>query len=194
MGKIGDLVFWLRIERLLDDPHRGGVNVLYFCYTMIDMTNDQKITALAVAQYFVWLSNKEGKPVTNKKLQKLIYYAQAWSLALMDKKIFEDKIEAWVHGPAVRSVYGKYKMCGFNPICEEISSDEIDKIPEVVQNLLNDVWKVYGKYDGEYLELLSHSEDPWQKARQGLEPSIGSENEILPEEMKVFYKAKLQMA
>jgi uncharacterized phage-associated protein len=159
---------------------------------MIDMTNDPKLTALAVAQYFVWLSNKEGKPVTNKKLQKLIYYAQAWSLALRDQKVFEDKIEAWVHGPAVRSVYGKYKIFGFSTISETVSEDDLKKIPKDVQNLLNDVWKVYGKYDGEYLELLSHSEDPWQKAREGLEPNVGSENEILPDEMKSFYKAKLQ--
>lgn len=161
---------------------------------MIDMTNDLKITALAVAKYFVWISNKEGNPVTNKKLQKLIYYAQAWSLALKDKKIFEDKIEAWVHGPAVRAVYGKYKACGFSAIHEEVSEHEIDKIPADVKKLLNDVWKVYGKFDGEYLELLSHSEDPWQKARQGLEPNVGSENEILPDEMKAYYKAKLQTA
>lgn len=156
------------------------------------MTNDLKLTALAVAEYFVWISNKEGNPVTNKKLQKLIYYAQAWSLALKDKKIFEDKIEAWVHGPAVRAVYGKYKVCGFSAIHEEVSEDEINKIPAEVKKLLNDVWKVYGKFDGEYLEVLSHSEDPWQKARQGLEPNVGSENEILPDEMKAFYKAKLQ--
>lgn len=158
------------------------------------MTNDHSLTALAVAEYFIWRSNKEGKPVTNKKLQKLIYYAQAWSLALHGRKIFNDKIEAWVHGPAVRSVYGKYKKFGFNGINVSPSDEEVRKIPADIQSLLENVWMIYGKFDAEYLELLSHSERPWQKAREGIEPNIGSEQEILPEEMEVFYKTKLQNA
>ncbi len=158
------------------------------------MMKDTQLTALAVADYFVWISNKEGKPVTNKKLQKLIYYAQAWSLAIRDKKIFNDRIEAWVHGPAVRSVYVKYKKFGFGTIDEKPVEKEINKIPQDVQIFLKDVWNVYGKFDAEYLELLSHSETPWQKARASLEPNIGSENEILPVDMRSFYSAKLKAA
>lgn len=158
------------------------------------MMKDTQLTALAVADYFVWISNKEGKPVTNKKLQKLIYYAQAWSLALSNKKIFDDKIEAWVHGPAVRSVYVQYKKFGFSPINEAPAEKKIEKLPQDVQNFLKDVWTVYGKFDAEYLELLSHSEMPWQKARENIEPNIGSENEISIDDMRAFYSAKLQSA
>ena len=156
------------------------------------MTKNTQLTALAVADYFVWISNKEGKPVTNKKLQKLIYYAQAWSLALRNKKIFDDKIEAWVHGPAVRSVYVQYKKFGFSPINEAPAEKNLEKIPQDIKKFLKDVWTVYGKFDAEYLELLSHSEAPWQKARENIEPNIGSENEISSEDMRVFYTAKLQ--
>ena len=66
----------------------------------------KKTSALTVADYFLYKANKEKKPITNKKLQKLVYYAQAWSLVLNNKKLFSEPIEAWVHGPAVRSLYG----------------------------------------------------------------------------------------
>lgn len=59
--------------------------------------------AMEVGKYFIYLANKENKALTNKKLQKLVYYSQAWSLVLNDnKKLFKEPIEAWVHGPAVR--------------------------------------------------------------------------------------------
>ena len=59
------------------------------------------------------------------------------------------------------------------------------------KNFLDHVWSVYGKKDAAYLEYLSHSETPWQKAREGLEPHIGSENEISLKDMKEFYTSKL---
>lgn len=156
------------------------------------MAKDTQLTAEEVAEYFLWISHEEGKAMTNKKLQKLIYYAQAWSLALRNGKIFNDKIEAWVHGPAVRAVYVKYKKFGFGAIQEIPTEKEIAKIPEEAKNFLNEVWRVYGKYDAAYLERLSHSETPWQKARENLEPNIGSENEVSPTEMRLFYSAKLK--
>ncbi len=156
------------------------------------MTKEIQLTAQKVAEYFLWLAKEEGKSMTNKKLQKMIYYAQAWFLAIHGNKIFNDKIEAWVHGPAVRAVYIKYKKFGFGPIDLLPSKEEILEIPEDKKNFLKEVWKIYGKYDAAYLERLSHSEIPWQKARENLEPNMGSENEISPSEMSTFYGAKLK--
>ena len=76
----------------------------------------KKITALSVAEYFIDKSNKDKKSITNKKLQKLLYYAQVWSLVLNDEKLFSERIEAWVHGPAIPVVYRKFKGFEFNPI------------------------------------------------------------------------------
>lgn len=150
------------------------------------------LTANKVAEYFIWKAQSDKKSITNKKLQKLLYYAQAWSLVLNDKKLFNEKIEAWVHGPAVRDVYVEYKKFGFGPITESISDDIVAKISEDTKNFLDQVWSVYGKRDAAYLEYLSHSEMPWQKAREGLEPHIGSENEISLQDMKEFYSSKLK--
>lgn len=150
------------------------------------------LTANKVAEYFIWKAHGEKKAITNKKLQKLLYYAQAWSLVLNDKKLFNEKIEAWVHGPAVRNVYIDYKKFGFGPITKNISDNDVFKISENTINFLDQVWPVYGKKDPAYLEYLSHSETPWQKAREGLEPHVGSENEISLRDMKEFYSSKLK--
>jgi len=150
------------------------------------------LNAKKVAEYFVWKAQGEKKAITNKKLQKLLYYAQAWSLVLNNKKLFNEKIEAWVHGPAVRDVYVEYKKFGFGPITKSVSTGEIAKIPDNAKNFLDQVWSVYGKRDAAYLEYLSHSEMPWQKAREGLDPHIGSENEISLRDMKEFYSSKLK--
>jgi uncharacterized phage-associated protein len=77
----------------------------------------RKLTSvLDIGRYFIYLANQNHKPITNKKLQKLVYYSQAWSLVLNNKKLFNEPIEAWVHGPAVRSLYCRYKNFGFSPI------------------------------------------------------------------------------
>ena len=108
------------------------------------------------------------------------------------KKLFNEKIEAWVHGPAIKSVYIKYKDFGFNPIEKETDRDVIKSISADSQKLLDSVWSVYGNLDAGYLEMLTHSEKPWQEAREGLQSSENSENEISLKTMKKFYTQKLQ--
>lgn len=156
------------------------------------MSSNKKINALLVAEYFIDKANKEGKPITNKKLQKLLYYAQAWSLVLRDKKLFEEKIEAWVHGPAIRDIYVEYKKFGFNPIKKKIPETSLNKISGDTLEFLESVWSVYGGLDAGYLEMLTHNESPWQEAREGLQGSENSENEISIETMKRFYSKKLE--
>ncbi len=157
-------------------------------------SNNEKVTALAIAEYFLDKSKKVGKGISNKKLQKLVYYAQAWSLVLKNQALFDENIEAWVHGPAVRSLYGVYKSYGYNYITKEPNSDQIAKLSEEVIKLLDSVWNVYGELDADYLEMLTHSELPWKEARQGLESSQSSDNRISLETMKSFYSEKLEKA
>jgi len=147
--------------------------------------------AQKVAKYILYLANNNKKEVTNKKLQKLVYYSQAWSLAINNKKLFNEEIEAWVHGPAIRSLYTEYKHFGFNPIEEKIKISDIT-LTKKEKDLINQVWNVYGKFDAGYLEMLTHSEKPWQEARRGLEGYENSDAEISTDTMKKFYKEKLE--
>lgn len=150
-----------------------------------------KITAEAVAEYFIAKAKKEGKYITNKKLQKLVYYSQAWFLVLKDKKLFEDKIEAWVHGPAIKSLYMKYKKFGFSPIEKNVEDSLLSNLSPNDKVFLDTIWSVYGGLDAGYLEMLTHSEVPWKDAREGLEMSENSVNEISTESMKNYYSQKL---
>ncbi len=155
------------------------------------MSEERKGKVFHCAKYFIYLAHKEGKRLTNKKLQKLVYYAQAWSLVLNDKSLFEDPIQAWVHGPAVANLYREYAKHGFNPIEVEVAEKDID-IPQEGKKLIREVWNIYGSFDAQYLETLSHYEKPWQKAREGLDATEPSGIIITNETMKEFYGEKLK--
>jgi uncharacterized phage-associated protein len=146
-----------------------------------------------VAEYFIFRSLKDrNKGISNKKLQKLVYYAQAWTLALTEKPLFSEKFEAWIHGPAIPSLYGKFKKFGFKPVESQNSNFEPQTIPH--SEILDEVWRVYGKYDANYLEVLTHQEEPWINARDALEIEKSSSNEITLDSMKNFYIQKLKDA
>lgn len=145
-----------------------------------------------IVDYFIWKGQSNEQNVTNKKLQKLLYYAQAWHLVFEGEALFKDKIEAWIHGPTVGIIYDQFKSFGFNAIKKEINTDSFKKIPEATKKVLDEVWKIYGKYDGNFLELLTHNEKPWQEARGNLEISESSGNEISLKTMKEFYEDKIK--
>lgn len=154
--------------------------------------NTHPTSALEVAYYFLKLAKSDpkfSKTVTNKKLQKLLYYSQVWHLAIFDKKLFPDRIEAWVHGPAIPKVYRTFRAFEFNPITLDVSDREFD-LTASQKKFLQNIWDVYGKLDAEYLETLTHSELPWQEARAGLETSESSSKEINLDTAKKYYAAK----
>ena len=156
------------------------------------MSRKQKISALDVSKYFILKSNEDNSAITNKKLQKLLYYAQVWSLVKNDKKLFPERIEAWVHGPAIPVVYRKYKTFGFNNISEDLSNFSVSIFSKKEIKLLENIWNVYGKYTAEYLEALTHSETPWQKARKDLAAHKSSSNIISLKLAKSFYNDLLK--
>ncbi len=81
--------------------------------------------AISLARYIIDKCMKEGEPISNLQLQKILYYIQVAFLKEFDILCFDDSIEAWRFGPVVRDVYNKY--CGFGalPICETYN-DNLD--------------------------------------------------------------------
>ena len=129
-------------------------------------------------RYFI----NELKPDT-LKLQKLLYFAQGVSYCMNDEELFEEQFEAWVHGPVIRSVYHQYRSYEYNPI--DIFFD-IENLNEKQQKVLEYVKDTYGKYDGKYLEKLTHSQAPWLYARRGLDPDERDSKDI-PKEIIADY-------
>ncbi len=146
-------------------------------------------TASEIAKYFIGASQRRNKPISNLKLQKLLYYAQAWHLVLHERPLFSDDIEAWVHGPVVRQVFREYRTFGWKPIEIDRKSDVTFDI-QTVQHL-DEVEGVYGKFGGIELERMTHREAPWRDARGTLAPDEPSNRVITHEAMKRFYTAKL---
>lgn len=151
----------------------------------------KKVSALYIAEYFIDKANRANKPITNKKLQKLLYYAQVWSLVVNNEKLFSERIEAWVHGPAIPVVYRKFKGFEFNPIQLD-TSNTLFTFSKEQAALLESVWSIYGKYDAQYLEALTHSELPWQEARKEVSASESSNRVISMVTAKKFYARKLK--
>lgn len=125
--------------------------------------------------------------MTQKKLQKLCYYAQGLYGALTEERLFEEELEAWIHGPVSPRLYNRYKVYGYN----KIPKKEIGTGDEELKEIVEQIYRIYGKLDGDQLEALTHKETPWKKARGDLQPYEPSNEIICFEEMKSFFKNKL---
>lgn len=147
------------------------------------------MNAHETACYVLWYGREHGEPISNLKLQKLLYYAQAWHLALYDRPLFTERLEAWVHGPAVPPVYGAFKEWGWKPIEADVKVPDCDK---ETRAHLDEVLDVYGGLTAVYLEKLTHQEEPWLKARIGLAPDEPSNNIISHNDMRNFYRARVR--
>ena len=143
--------------------------------------------ALDVAKYILWYCNEHSvNDCSNKKLQKLLYYIQAWSLALRGKVIFSEPIEAWLHGPVVVSVYHTYKDYGFSPIQFNPKTFKADQFTSDEKSLMNAVLEKYSKFDAAFLEMRTHIEKPWLETRQ-------KDEKIIPNSlMEEYYKSVMK--
>jgi len=123
-----------------------------------------------VADYFISKANECGEDMTNLKLQKLVYYAQTWHLGLLGTPLFDEECQAWVHGPVVAELYHQYKHHTRQPIERpDLSNGSFEKIeaafgPET-QEVLASVADMYFDKDAYDLELMTHVETPWLRAR-----------------------------
>lgn len=150
---------------------------------------------LLAAEYFVKKNEEDKKGLSPLKLQKLLYYAKAWGLVFnKGKKIFPDEFQAWIHGPANPKVYLTFKSFDFNASHPEFLDKDFNLFAPEEKEVLDLVWNVYGKFDGKYLEALTHEEEPWLKARQGLDAETASQNIISDESMRDFYGRRLEAA
>lgn len=127
--------------------------------------------------------------MTHKKLQKMCYYAKAWYLAINDINLVNEQFEAWVHGAVQPKLYQEYKVYGFACIPQIMDAR---CIPEEFLSFARDIYESYGDLDGDELESLNHTELPWINARKGLKPWQGSNNIILEDDMKTYYRTLME--
>lgn len=122
-------------------------------------------SAIDVARFLIFLKNNDhrGLSLSNLKLQKLLYYCQGYFLAMYNKPMFNDKIEAWKYGPVVRNVYNVYSEYGDLDITEEVDLDSL-QLNDQKLSIIAYVWKELGELRPTTLVDKTHSETPWLKA------------------------------
>jgi uncharacterized phage-associated protein len=123
------------------------------------------MTAYEVAKYFVSLVDEDaGDSISNLKVQKLLYYAQGFHLAVYEKPLFPEAVKAWAHGPVVPQVYHEYKQYGAGSI--PVERVDLEAYSPEVRELLDEVWAVYGQFTASKLEGMTHQEPPWMDTPQ----------------------------
>lgn len=150
----------------------------------VNITNT--ITPSDVAKYFLYRSTQDGDLVSPLKMQKLVYYAYAWTLVKNGKRLFNEKIEAWPSGPVVPSLYRELKSYGSAPIGEKYlgvrNETELEtvfsKFPKDVKATLDKVYEGYMTKTAFELVALTHSEIPWAETRKGLLATEASSKSI----------------
>ncbi|KJV77759.1 Panacea domain-containing protein [Orientia tsutsugamushi] len=149
------------------------------------MTIQQKgelLSCFDVASYFLVLVDREaGDVITKLKLQKLVYFAQGVHLALFDKPLFKEDIEAWENGPVVRhlrSIFGGFEANAI-PAPGEI---DFSIYTNQQKELIYKIYSSYGEHTASYLRDLTHLHSIWQQA------IIRPSRVITKEEMRIFFK------
>ncbi len=117
-------------------------------------------SAINVARYVIDYSNKKGYGISNLKLQKILYFIQAYFLIKYDKCCFKDKIDAWDIGPVIPNVYNQYKHFGGNNILIKTTNTGLLEGFKDIQTVV-DVFKDFSATD---LTKLTQSQLPWKVA------------------------------
>ena len=137
-----------------------------------------------IADYLLCESRDRGEVLTHLKLQKLMYYAQAWSLAPTGKPLFAEDFQAWVHGPVLPSQYARFRDNGWRPIDLDVVKPSLDA---AVAKHLDEIVDVFGTETAVTLERMTHQEAPWLRAREGYAPHEKCIEVIEKDWMREYY-------
>ncbi len=175
---------------------------------LFDLEVDPELDFEELEEYLIWEKSQEPNPETPKirvfdvaayilekigtmttmKLQKLVYYSQAWSLVWDEKPLFEENVEAWANGPVVRDLFDYHRGM------YEVSSMPIGNsrlLNQVQQETIDAVLDYYGHRSAQWLIELTHIEDPWVQARRGLPKLERGHRVISLDTMADYYSSLL---
>lgn len=154
------------------------------------MNKNSKSNNVNVFDTSAYILQKCGS-ITAMKLQKLVYYCQAWSLVWDEQPLFSEKIEAWANGPVVYELFkahrGQFKIYS-------MKKGDITKLNQIQKETIDAILAHYGDKSSQWLSDLAHMETPWREARQGLPDNVRGHNEITHASMMEYYSGLQQDA
>lgn len=165
-------------------------------------------SAAAVANMFLSMGERDGVPISQMKLQKLLFYAHSWHLAIKNEPLFDEDFEAWPWGPVVRDVYNQTRRFGSGPVLDRLSHLErtgtnvldwrFAPPPPIsdraTRDFLEDVWRSHKDFSAIQLSNSTHADgEPWTivKQRYG---SLDGKPTIPNDLIASVFKAKLESA
>lgn len=150
-----------------------------------ETAEDAKKLEISVFDVAAYVLKKIGT-ISTMKLQKLIYYCQAWSLVWDEKPLFKEQIEAWANGPVIRELFA-YHRGMFHISSVPVGNPELlnDTQKETIDAVLN----YYGDKPSQWLIDLTHMEEPWKRARAGLPISVRSNRVVKLDDIAEYYSS-----
>lgn len=124
--------------------------------------------------------------MTAMKLQKLVYYSQAWHLVFDGVPLYESRVEAWANGPVVRDLYRLHRGQYF--LAPGSIAGNPDALAKTEKATIDAVLRAYGHLDATQLSVMSHSESPWISARKGLADGDRGSAEISTAAMLEYFE------
>ena len=142
--------------------------------------------AIDVANYFLAKNvGTDDDGISNLKLQKLVYYAQGFHMAITGTPLFGESIQAWAHGPVVPALYHEFKNNGSNLIPPPVGFNAEENFTVEQIDLLNEVNNVFGQFSAWRLREMTHQEAPWLAHEE-------TADEISVEEMRQYFVTRLR--
>ena len=129
------------------------------------------------------------------KLQKLVYYSQAWQLAWEEQQLFDEPIEAWAGGPVCPQLYTRHKG-KFNIVSDIFEQDDVDSLTAEEKHTVDLIISFYGAHTAQWLSDLTHLEAPWKqaRARANAPPGAICHEEITFADMGEYYSGLMANA
>jgi uncharacterized phage-associated protein len=121
------------------------------------------------------------------KLQKLVYYCQAWSLVWDGRSLFDDEIQAWANGPVAPLLYDEHK--DESKVCTVWGDSSVIERDPVAQETVDSVLQFYAGKSQHRLYDLVHAEKPWRDARGNLPAGVRGDRVISHHLMASYYSS-----
>jgi uncharacterized phage-associated protein len=167
----------------------------------------------AIANYFLDVAKAHGQSLSPMKLQKLVYFAQGWHLAIREgRPLIDEQVEAWKFGPVIPSLYRAFRGYGDQAITEpatylvtEDTGGNVDDIefreikpslddhPDEVaatREFLDRIWDVYGGYSAIQLSNMTHQPGtPWDQINQQYKEVLPRGTDIPSESIRTYFRS-----
>jgi uncharacterized phage-associated protein len=151
-----------------------------------------KIDGILLSKYIL----KKSGQMNAIKLQKTMFFVEAFHLAIFNKSLVGESFEAWVNGPVLRSVYNEYKS--------QSKASYIISIPEFEEvifwrkfenpkqlYIIDKVIEYFNRFGSQQLSESSHRHLPWKEAREGLGTNDKSDKPMSKDSIRKYYRKLL---